>query len=52
MDNDQVDEEHGAGFIGTTGLRKKYSKETPGQEDAKLAVDGVPTKDGIKKPKV
>lgn len=52
MDNDQVDEEHGAGFIGTTSLRKKYSKETPGQEDAKLAVDGVPTKDGIKKPKV
>ena len=52
VDGVEVEEENGAGFIGTTGLRKKYQKATPGQQDSKLAVDGVPTKDGIKKPRV
>ena len=47
-------EEYGAGFMGTDALRKKYENETPGQNTNpyKLAVDGVPTKDGIKKPMV
>lgn len=44
-------EEYGAGFIGTDALLKKYENETPGQNTKKfaLAVDGVPTKDGIRK---
>ena len=47
-------EEYGAGFMGTDALRKKYEAETPGQNTNpyKLAIDGVPTKDGIKKPMV
>jgi hypothetical protein len=47
----QNNEEYGAGFIGTDKLLKKYENETPGQNTKKfaLAVDGVPTKDGIRK---
>ena len=41
-------EEHGAGFIGTDGLLKRYIMDTPGQTPSKdLAIDGVPGKGGM-----
>lgn len=30
--NKSVKEEHGAGFVGTSKLTKKYKKDTPGQK--------------------
>jgi|TARA_R110000764_G_scaffold228610_2_gene319208 nicotinic acid mononucleotide adenylyltransferase len=44
-----------AGLMGTDALRKRYEMDTPGQTSHskyEVAVDGVPGKDGIHKPRI
>lgn len=44
-----------AGLMGTDALRKRYEMDTPGQTKTgsyKVAVDGVPGKNGIEKPRL